>query len=304
MSCSAASVVPQLSRFGLVPASGNEVTAFADVTPNADVTVMAFCNNAATLTLRWSMDGLNADFTEATTIAAGTAVSVFKPVRSKFVALTIAAGSGDTIRYQTIFHAAPPGVSALTNLGSGAELFVPASSGIRSLQSSDASITVTQNAADVDLVAASPSPTGNYFMRGFGAGNSQTFESTENSTHRIGQSFTAYTTTAVGDFSSGTGVEIDSDAVQTILVTLTINLDPKGDRIMFWLGMGSSAVYNEMKVETDMVDSSGDIGCLTLTGVVTTGASNSLRIYMKRTSGGTTVTHTFYSIMYTGVTIA
>lgn len=144
----------KLSFFGNVPASGDYFTPLVDLSSFQSIRSTLFCGSNATVNLRWSMDGINTDLTSVETVTAGNTITFSYSVLSKFVQIEVTGATpAAVLRFQTYLNMRSP--SSLTNLGTGAEIYESSSNGVRSIESSDTSVTVTQNTDTIDLTIGS-----------------------------------------------------------------------------------------------------------------------------------------------------
>lgn len=140
-----------LSRSGLIPGSGTEQTFFAHAYPASEISILAFTANASVLTVQWSLDRLNVDYEDVVNISAGVGISVRFPTRSEYVALRFVGSGGTTIRYSTGFRGAGASASVLASVGTGVPVYKAENGTFRSILSSDATISVTELAEEVNL---------------------------------------------------------------------------------------------------------------------------------------------------------
>jgi hypothetical protein len=103
MSCSGSQVIPQLTKFASLGAGLTDLTALVTTPPASTATVMVWCDVAAVLELRWSMNGADVDFIDTINIAAGTAESSVQPLRAEYVAVAFTPTAAANFRYQTVF---------------------------------------------------------------------------------------------------------------------------------------------------------------------------------------------------------
>jgi hypothetical protein len=117
---------------------------------------LCFANAQLDLKILWSPDGVNTDIIDATTISAGTAQNVNYNIKASYVSieLDLLVHAATTIRLDTFFFEALNQVLTLSNIGAGAQV-LKGEDELRTLISSDASVTITQNANDINLTTAS-----------------------------------------------------------------------------------------------------------------------------------------------------
>lgn len=143
---------------GIVPSITKDFGTF-DCQSFTHVRIIVFSNADYEIFLRWSTDfGVNVDYTDASTVqTGGNSWTASVPIRARFlnVGYTDAtAVGGRTLRLQVHLNDKAPGLSSLVNLGSGAEIFEKQAIGLRSLVCSNASITITENPTEIDLVVS------------------------------------------------------------------------------------------------------------------------------------------------------
>ncbi|MHC4621953.1 MAG: hypothetical protein ACYTEQ_29795, partial [Planctomycetota bacterium] len=113
--------------------------------------MIAFTANASVMTVQWTSNRTDIDFTDVVNLTAGVGVSVRFPTRSEYVAIRFDGTGGTVIRYQTGFRAAGASASVIANLGTGAKILKTEVPGLRSLISSDASATITELSEEIDI---------------------------------------------------------------------------------------------------------------------------------------------------------
>jgi hypothetical protein len=130
-------------------------TAFLDVSKFTNFQIIAFNNSDYQYTLNWSSDGINTDVMQVENGTGGTAVTAAHVVKAKYLRITYTATSTPTNwRNQTLFRKAPEGLATLKNAGAGAELYKLQERAVRSVKSSDATISVTQDSNEIDVTAS------------------------------------------------------------------------------------------------------------------------------------------------------
>lgn len=129
---------------------------FYDVSQFAHIRSMLFCNNDATITIKWSGDrGINTDYTDVISLSAGVSQVSNIGVRAKYVSVSYSSVSYPAVfRCFHLFHSAPQGLAILDNTGAGAEIYKPAVHKVRSIKSSDSSITVQELTNEIDLISS------------------------------------------------------------------------------------------------------------------------------------------------------
>ena len=117
------------------------------------ISVMLFVNNQTDLVLNWSPDGINTDLQETITILAGTAQHIARPIKSSYFSLTLTLSAAPTtVRLDTLFFLSKNNHS-LENVGSGAEVLIQNEGKIRSVISSDGSVTITEDPLEIDITS-------------------------------------------------------------------------------------------------------------------------------------------------------
>jgi hypothetical protein len=126
---------------------------FYDVSQFAHVKSILFCNNDATITIKWSGDkGVNTDYSDVFSLTAGVSQVSNIGARARYVSISYSSVSYPAVfRCFHLFHSAPQGIAILDNTGAGAEIYKPAVHKVRSVKSSDGSITVQELANEIDL---------------------------------------------------------------------------------------------------------------------------------------------------------
>lgn len=138
-------------------ASGVVNLQFADVKRFTHVRSYLFCNGNSDIEFRWSSDGVNVDIVDTVTILAGVGESVSSPIKAKYLAITLdPAVPPSSYRTQHLFYDAPLSLSSLGNTGTGAELYKKSEHLIRTVKSSDASVTITEDPSEVDITVTLP----------------------------------------------------------------------------------------------------------------------------------------------------
>lgn len=146
--------IRELEVQGNVGASYN--TSMVDVSSFHFIRLTAFCNDAHTSRLYWSIDGINSDLYEAIAGGAGSGVTGVFSVKARYLYINYTTAAGNNWRTQCLFGDASSGLAALENVGSGAELYINSEHKVRTVTSSDGSITITQNALEIDVINATP----------------------------------------------------------------------------------------------------------------------------------------------------
>lgn len=115
----------------------------------------------ATVDLEWFISPADFLTNETFVVAAGAGVIISKPVQARFCRFVIT-GSSVIVPYiwdMLGFHSAPIGGDGeLINLGAGVELYDEFVNGIKSLESSDASVTIADMGTSVDLTVVAQDP--------------------------------------------------------------------------------------------------------------------------------------------------
>lgn len=142
----------KLSYIGTVPGAGTYNTQYVDVSGFQHIRFTIFCASSGIFSFYWSMDGINADFSVAENFSLGLAETHSYPCVAKYVYINVTAVAGSQLRFQTYLNANSPGIHNLENVGSGAEILKRSESQIRSVTSSDASLTIQQTTDTIDLI--------------------------------------------------------------------------------------------------------------------------------------------------------
>jgi len=121
----------------------------------AVVGVLVSSDNNLTLNFNWSNDGISTVLTEAETITGGTPADHFRPIKAKYLNIELVNGGTNTaLVVHGFFFSLASATLAIRNLGSGTPVANLNKLGLRSLKSSDASITISNTADEIDLVSA------------------------------------------------------------------------------------------------------------------------------------------------------
>ena len=137
---------------------GNITTPMLDVSPFESFKIFIFCDHDCDIQYRWSSNGIVADLTDLNFVNAGNTISLNSPVKAKFLSLFYGpylVVLPAQLRVQLLFQRAPAGLSSLVNVGGGAEVFIPSTYSVRTLISSDNTVTITQGTSTVNLSSAS-----------------------------------------------------------------------------------------------------------------------------------------------------
>ena len=134
----------------------------ADVSEFGSFYMVCYNSNAnLDITLEYSTNAILQTSTSFTEVVNTTGSLSFQDlgtykVKTRFLGVTFSGSPGQSITFQLVFRKSPPSESiALNNVGGGAQIHVNTTDGdLRTIQSSDASVTVTQNASDIDLTVA------------------------------------------------------------------------------------------------------------------------------------------------------
>ena len=128
---------------------------------SAYFTFTTYCDAAVDTTLEYAVDaGFQIVDTETIPLVGGTCVQLIRPVKTHFVRYSVINITPPVdLKLQGYFFTSSLGISALTNVGSGAELLKSATE-LRSIVSTDGSVVVVQNEDEIDLqVTAAPATT-------------------------------------------------------------------------------------------------------------------------------------------------
>lgn len=122
---------------------------------------MLFCNAAGVVSFYWSGDkGVNSDYTDSFVLVAGVTEVHNVPVRAKYLNIVYSAPVYSvTMRCYHLFYEAGQDLALLDNTGSGAKILDKPVHKVRSVISSDASISVTELAQEIDLKVTGIVPT-------------------------------------------------------------------------------------------------------------------------------------------------
>lgn len=143
-------IIPQLNLLATV--GGNVTTDLLDVSQFEHFRTMLYSSETCTLTIGWSMDGINIDSTDTVVVTAGNTTTASSPIRSKYIRMVYApVPAPATIRAQHLFLSAPASLSSLANVGGGVELFKTTDNTIRTVTSTDGSVSLTQNADTINV---------------------------------------------------------------------------------------------------------------------------------------------------------
>lgn len=144
-----------LQGFDLIDVTLNAAytTPVQDVSSFRSLRGLYFSNAGTLITLNWSSDqGKNTDYQDTITQTAGVASSVSYAIKAKYLSITFTpALTPSNVRYQTLFFLTSSSLTDLENAGTGSKLYKPAEHKIRSVKSSNSSITVTELANEIDL---------------------------------------------------------------------------------------------------------------------------------------------------------
>lgn len=144
-----------LQGFDLIDVTLNAAytTPVQDVSSFRSLRGLYFSNAGTLITLNWSSDqGKNTDYQDTITQTAGVASSVSYAIKAKYLSITFTpALTPSNVRYQTLFFFEALGLVDLGNAGTGAEIYKVAEHKIRSVKSSDSSITVAELLNEIDL---------------------------------------------------------------------------------------------------------------------------------------------------------
>lgn len=134
---------------------GNWTSADVLTDRSAVVGVLVSSDNNLTLNFNWSNDGISTVLTEAESITGGTPAEHFRPIKAKYLNLELVnGGTNASLVVQGFFFDSESVMLAIRNLGTGTHIANLNKLGLRSLKSSDASITISNTADEIDLVSA------------------------------------------------------------------------------------------------------------------------------------------------------
>lgn len=136
------------------------ISEWLNVSSSLSLTFTIFEDNNCDVVLDWATDNnYNIINTETTALVGGNSLTIYTPVKNRFVRLSILniAIQPSVLELQG-FHYITSGLnlSHLVNIGGFSGIY-KAPNELRTLQSSDGSITITQNADNIDFVAVSDS---------------------------------------------------------------------------------------------------------------------------------------------------
>ncbi len=125
--------------------------------------LMAFSNSNYVITLNWSMDqGVNTDKNQVSDIiTAGDTYELSGKIRARYLTVVYidsTAVGGKTLRLQMSLNCNGPALSLLENVGDGSKIYSPEDLAIRTITSSDGSISITENVNTIDITGNSGSP--------------------------------------------------------------------------------------------------------------------------------------------------
>lgn len=131
------------------------ITEWLNVSSSVSLTFTIFEDNNCDIVLDWAIDNnYNIINTETTALIGGNSTTIYTPVKNRFVRLSVIniAVQPSVLEVQGFHYITSGlGLAHLENVGGFVELFVEPSS-LRTLQSSNSSITVTQNSDNIDLL--------------------------------------------------------------------------------------------------------------------------------------------------------
>lgn len=117
---------------------------------------IAWSNVAYQIEVRFSMDKVNVDYTSGFSASAGQSMRNTYIPQARYVYIHFTNNAGvppATLRLQVSLNAKGAPLTALKNLSSGVPIYNESQIGLRSLKSSDSSITITNTADEINLVA-------------------------------------------------------------------------------------------------------------------------------------------------------
>lgn len=133
----------------------NYYTACADCQGYAHIYAIVYSNDAYTFSIDWSVDsGINTDYQDTVVGIAGDTKTISVPIRARWAKLTFLPTGSQIVRFSAYLNPTAPGLHALENIGSGAEIYKKSVNGVRSVVSSDATITITEGSTEIDLTAS------------------------------------------------------------------------------------------------------------------------------------------------------
>lgn len=135
-------------------------TQFCDVSTFNHLRSLLFGSSNLTVLYNWSPDGLNVDYIDTYNTTAGVSQSISLPVRARYLYIRISpAVTPSTVRVQSFFFEDSTSLANLVNLGTGAQLYNVAQQGVKSVRSSDATVTISGSSTEIDLKVVPPSTT-------------------------------------------------------------------------------------------------------------------------------------------------
>lgn len=132
-------------------------SSFYQVNDYDHIRTTCFSAAGCTVNLRWSVDGgTNVDLTESITVTAGSTTSSSTAIKAKWlsVSYTVAA-QPSALRATNLLFQEPASLGQLANTGSGAQIYKVSEQKVRSVISSDNSLTVTQLTNEIDAKVSS-----------------------------------------------------------------------------------------------------------------------------------------------------
>lgn len=117
------------------------------------IRIAAIAADGCNYILRWSLDGIaTTETVTSASVAANTLITNLHPIKGRFCTVFLEVDTAVASQTQLFAYRAPSNVTSLTNIGAGARFLDFTSLGIRTLTSSDGSITLsTAGDTTVDL---------------------------------------------------------------------------------------------------------------------------------------------------------
>jgi hypothetical protein len=114
-------------------------------------------DNNLTLNFLWSNDGITTVLTDTEAIVGGTPAEFYRGIKAKYLNLQLVnSGTNNTLVLQGFFFDLASAILAVRNLGTGAPIANLSKFGLRSLNSSDASVTITPSSTEINLQVPVP----------------------------------------------------------------------------------------------------------------------------------------------------
>lgn len=147
----------------ITPVGNNYIGSWIDLEGYSSISIACLSNSVISfdISVTWSQNkGIDTDYwDESNGNVSGSTAILRYPVKSRYVQVVVTQALAPQFRIQIIGFTSGLSLHNLKNLGAGVKLYETALSGIRSVISSDNSVTLVQNSDTIDVkVASSPSP--------------------------------------------------------------------------------------------------------------------------------------------------